>query len=487
MSPCNDLDIGGEITSSQDGIGSSEISHSDHYHSAATDPEINETCPSPTNSLVEDLERRLEIATFGPPEQKYVLPGVAGTVTRHPPSTNRIYVPYRPPPPLVPQSFHSIPQQDSQATLCSGISSPTGIYKIDDSAFKKDYTKLHDIGSGTFGKIELHKHTANSKVLVLKRQRITLEYIDGIPAEVYILRDVLGNTHPNISKICHYNHCLAEQQLWMPYCNGGDLYDLVRFYRISRGIGGIPEGFLWHTFIQLASACAYLHTGLLDPKNPDEEPSKSWHKVVHRDIKPDNVFLTMQPGQTYPTIVLGDFGLATLQHTTCPPHAGIIRGTPVWQPPELPLHTAYSDIWSVGAIIHYLAHGEPPIKKQPLYDIRLPTDYETDGDVREVSDVRTRGYSKYLRECLAEFLDWEREKRPLGLMGVLKAKAYRLLWTADGGEEVEMKEWKEWQANRGADYGRGFAKVRGFEDEEVKKAGNGRSGEEEGFISNPYE
>ena len=135
----------------------------------------------------------------------------------------------------------------------------------------------------------------------------------------------------------------------------------------------------------------------------------------------------------------------------------------------------------MGAVIHYLAHGEPPIKKQPLYDVRRPTDFEEDPDVREVRDVRCRGYSKYLRECLEEFLHWERERRPLGLRGVLKAKAYRLLWVADGGQEVEMREWREWQESRGVVDLRGFAKVRGFEDEEVKM--DNKCGEEKPFVS----
>jgi serine/threonine-protein kinase len=81
-------------------------------------------------------------------------------------------------------------------------------------------------------------------------------------------------------------------------------------------------------------------------------------RIIHRDIKPDNVFLT-NAGQTK----LMDFGIARLLDASHATGAGALMGTPQFMPPEQASGRnkdidARSDVWSVGALLFILITGE---------------------------------------------------------------------------------------------------------------------------------
>ncbi|KAL8697683.1 MAG: hypothetical protein Q9201_006998, partial [Fulgogasparrea decipioides] len=112
--------------------------------------------------------------------------------------------------------------------------------------------------------------------------------------------------------------------------------------------------------------------------------------ILHRDIKPENVFLRPSSSSSssstnhriYPDIVLADFGLATHRPPSSHPTHGV--GTLRYQGPELPLHSTASDIWCLGATIHALAHGYPPMC--PRADNMSEKEWEWDPRSRQVED-----------------------------------------------------------------------------------------------------
>ena len=75
-------------------------------------------------------------------------------------------------------------------------------------------------------------------------------------------------------------------------------------------------------------------------------------KILHRDLKPNNVFLTFDN-----KIKIGDFGLAKMLDTTSE-MANTRRGARIYMAPERHRGEDYqhkADVWSLGCIL-YFAH-----------------------------------------------------------------------------------------------------------------------------------
>ncbi|KAL8639524.1 MAG: hypothetical protein Q9228_003452 [Teloschistes exilis] len=148
-------------------------------------------------------------------------------------------------------------------------------------------------------------------------------------------------------------------QLYLEYCDGGDLASLVRksHHRYNYETGEweyyrIPESFIQHIFLQVAEALAYIHHGrdYRDPKT--QLPEKDWLSVVYRDIEPHNVLLRRNSAsnnpahaaaydkEPYSNINLADSGMAiSAQLPGIEPTSSRRCGTERYQPPEKPHHS----------------------------------------------------------------------------------------------------------------------------------------------------
>lgn len=241
----------------------------------------------------------------------------------------------------------------------------------------KSIKKLGEDGQATAELVHSHKHNTLLVLKILKPHHKS----SLIEREIHILRDILPKT-PHIISFMGAIPSPTNTKLLFGYCPGGDLDQLVKHFH-SIGCRP-PESLAWHIFEQLAKAVAFLHYGYDEYARDPLSPPPNWRRVVHRDIKPDNIFLRTKfrpssssilhspekipPRKDFPALLLGDFGLATTE-TVSTALASIY-----WQPPSTTrtptgdqfVHTARGDVWGVGACIHAMVHdGEGPVRDVP--------------------------------------------------------------------------------------------------------------------------
>jgi len=86
--------------------------------------------------------------------------------------------------------------------------------------------------------------------------------------------------------------------------------------------------------------------------------------IVHRDIKPANLFAS-RIGDQFDVLKVLDFGIAHLVAADAT-RTQSVRGTPAYMPPECWIDgeaDVRSDIYALGATLHYLLSGQPPFEK----------------------------------------------------------------------------------------------------------------------------
>lgn len=186
-----------------------------------------------------------------------------------------------------------------------------------------------------------------------------------MPMEVKMMRMMEETACPSVVRYIAYRRFLHDQvhRIYMEYCPYGDLRRLYKRYRRFRLY--MPEPFLWDVFYHLVEAAVAMRSGPTDG---------SWggHEIVHRDIKPGNIFLDTEGRKSgipfYPKTKLGDWGLARKTYANDPDNPSNLRmaGTPGYKPPEqkdppLPIFEthpvsilAHTNVWAIGATMFEL-------------------------------------------------------------------------------------------------------------------------------------
>ncbi|KAF0695267.1 Aste57867_13909 [Aphanomyces stellatus] len=239
------------------------------------------------------------------------------------------------------------------------------------------YETIRELGRGSQGEAILIQSKATHELFVAKSVRGGSD--PRLLSEAHLLQSL---DHPNIIR---YVACIQEPKaVWliMEYADGGDLGDLIA-NTVAKG-EYVAEAEAMRLLIQLTLAVEYLHR-----KN-----------ILHRDIKPHNVFLTADG-----LVKLGDFGIAkTLDNTLAAAQTQI--GTPL--SPEICEGNDYntkSDIWSLGCLVYELLALKSPFhdKTMPLILAKILT---------STPEALPTQFSPALRELTMQLLSKEPNIRP---------------------------------------------------------------------------
>ena len=206
------------------------------------------------------------------------------------------------------------------------------------------YELRHQIGRGAMGVVYEAFDTVIERSVALKMLRTDLyapEQLPDVRARFKREAHSAGRlSHPHIVTIFDYGEHEGAPYIAMDLMNGEEL---ARSLEAGARMA-LPQ--VVRVMEQLLSALAYAHE----------------KGVVHRDMKPSNVFV-LRDG----TIKVVDFGLARIEASNLT-ETGTLLGTPAYMSPEqflgLPAD-ARSDLFSVGVMLYQMLTGDRPFTGSP--------------------------------------------------------------------------------------------------------------------------
>ena len=232
-----------------------------------------------------------------------------------------------------------------ELNLLLGIGPPKPVLPV--TLQKSGYTPVRTLGKGSFGQALLIFNKEKNSYFVAKHinmNSMTAKTRKEAHNEIQMLQQL---SHPNIVKYVEFFEEHPHLYIIMEYADAGDLFMHMKQYRESTGDGCLPELQIINLFVQITMAVRYMHE----------------RKLLHRDIKSQNIFLTKSH-----VVKLGDFGISTVLQNTMA-MAKTMCGTPCYFSPELCSGRPYnnkSDIWALGVLLYEMAGGKLPFESASM-------------------------------------------------------------------------------------------------------------------------
>ncbi|XP_067334686.1 TRAF2 and NCK interacting kinase a isoform X3 [Channa argus] len=218
----------------------------------------------------------------------------------------------------------------------SCLRDPAGIFEL-----------VELVGNGTYGQVYKGRHVKTGQLAAIKVMDVTGDEEEEIKAEINMLKKY--SHHRNIATyygaFVKKNPPGIDDQLWlvMEFCGAGSVTDLIKN---TKG-NSLKEEWTAYICREILRGLTHLHQ----------------HKVIHRDIKGQNVLLTENA-----EVKLVDFGVSAQLDRTVGRRNTFI-GTPYWMAPEViacdenpdATYDFKSDLWSLGITAIEMAEGAPPL------------------------------------------------------------------------------------------------------------------------------
>ncbi len=248
------------------------------------------------------------------------------------------------------------------------------------------------LGHGGMGEVYLARHM---KLDIYRAIKILLPKI-AVKNPVFATRFMreaklaIQLQHPNIINVmdAEYDERLSIYYIVMEYVDGGTVRNLIRRN------GPIDEQEVLNIVLRVGEALAV-----------GEE-----RKIVHRDIKPDNIMLTKDN-----IVKLADLGIAKSSadsndvDVTSPE---ILIGTPAYVSPEQARDAQHvdsrADIYSLGVTMYEMLTGEKPYKGKTTVEILQQLFESSVPEVRK----KNKNVSRKVSDLVYRMMAKEKEKRP---------------------------------------------------------------------------
>ncbi|XP_077480771.1 TRAF2 and NCK-interacting protein kinase-like isoform X6 [Stigmatopora argus] len=218
----------------------------------------------------------------------------------------------------------------------SALRDPAGIFEL-----------VELVGNGTYGQVYKGRHVKTGQLAAIKVMDVTGDEEEEIKAEINMLKKY--SHHRNIATyygaFIKKNPPGVDDHLWlvMEFCGAGSVTDLIKNTKGNT----LKEEWIAYVCREILRGLTHLHQ----------------HKVIHRDIKGQNVLLTENA-----EVKLVDFGVSAQLDRTVGRRNTFI-GTPYWMAPEViacdenpdATYDFKSDLWSLGITAIEMAEGAPPL------------------------------------------------------------------------------------------------------------------------------
>jgi serine/threonine-protein kinase len=222
------------------------------------------------------------------------------------------------------------------------------------------YRLVAPLGQGGMGEVYLAEHRMLKRPCAIKlirpEQAGNPQVLGRFEREVQITAQL---SHWNTVEIYDYGRTDDGTFFYvMEYLPGLSLEELLERH------GPLPAERVVHLLRQTCQALREAHA----------------RGLIHRDIKPGNVFVAERGGQ-YDVVKLLDFGLVKPVAEIASPRLtqeGAISGTPLFMSPEQARGSsevdARSDIYSLGAVAYNLLTGRPPFERSSPLEVIIAHD-----------------------------------------------------------------------------------------------------------------
>ncbi len=263
------------------------------------------------------------------------------------------------------------------------------------------YRLTKRLGEGGMGEVYLAEHVYISKQVALKLLRP--EIANNAEAVERFHREARATSsigHENIITIDDFGR-LPDGSVFftMEFLEGEPLSDLMLK-------GPMDSARALNIIIQVCRGLAAAH---------DKE-------IVHRDMKPDNVFVT-KDGRGNDLVKILDFGIAKVNdpQSSNLTRTGQVFGTPHYMSPEQAMGKALdhrSDIYSVGVMMYEMFTGTVPFKAESF--IGILTKHVTEMPVPPSQAAPGRQINPRLEQIIMKAMDKEPDKRYASMEEMLR-------------------------------------------------------------------